>query len=285
MNIVVTGATGQLGKTFQSMHRDFPEATFHFCGRERLDITDYTQVETFFDSLVSIDVIINCAAYTAVDQAEQDIDACYEVNEKAVHNLAMIAKKHHALLIHYSTDYVYHSDTGNPLAEQAPTTPKGIYAKSKLAGEQTIKASSCDYFILRTSWVFSEYGHNFLKTMLRLGTERSSLNIVNDQWGAPTYTRDIVKATFSLIHHYVSMNTKNRVLNFCNKDTTHWQAYAAYIFNKKNILCDIHGIPTSDYPTAAERPPWSVLDITNIESLGISTRSWQEAVDECLSYL
>lgn len=285
MNIVVTGATGQLGKTFQSMHRDFPEATFHFCDRKRLDITDIAQVESFFESLASTDVIINCAAYTAVDQAEQDIEACYLVNEIAVQHLSMIAKKYEALLIHYSTDYVYHSDTDKPLTEEAPTTPKGIYAKSKLAGEQAITSMGCDYFILRTSWVFSEYGHNFLKTMLRLGAERHSLNIVNNQWGAPTYTRDIVKATFALISLYIKKHTKNQVLNFCNKSTTHWQAYTTYILDKKNIQCDIKGIPSSDYPTAAERPPWSVLDITKIESLGIATRSWQEAVDECLSYL
>jgi len=196
--IIVSGANGQLGKSFQKIVFDWQAYEFHFFDRESLDITDRKSIEKVFTEITP-DVFINCAAYTAVDQAETDRERAYAINAEALDFITSACIQHDALLIHYSSDYVYDNGVNIPMNESALASPKSIYAQSKRMGEEIIAQSPVNALVIRTSWVYSEFGHNFLKTMLRLGKEKSMLSIVNDQIGAPTYAADIATATMKII--------------------------------------------------------------------------------------
>ncbi len=286
--IMITGANGQLGRSFRKIAKGFNHYKFHFYTSKQLDITNGKAVNDEVEN-IRPQVLINCAAYTKVDDAEDHEEANWNVNVIATHNIARICKKHDVLLFHYSSDYVYHSLEGKKLNELAPTTPQGKYAAAKLRSEEVIDASSPRAIIMRTSWVYSEFGHNFLKTMLKLAESRSKLKVVNDQIGAPTYATDIAVTSMKIIEQIQSKKvslSKPEILNYAGDGETSWYDFAAFIFMTAGIKIKLKGIPSKDYPTKAARPKWSVLDMELIKSTyGIEPKFWKESVKDCLNVL
>ncbi len=288
ITVLVTGANGQLGQSFRKTANQFDNYDFHFYGVKELDITDGAAINKEVE-LINAKVFINCAAYTNVDDAEDNEEINWNVNVIATHNIARICKKHNVLLFHYSSDYVYHSVEGEKMDEQTPTTPQSKYAASKLRSEEVIDATSPRAIIMRTSWVYSEFGHNFLKTMLSLGKEGKDIKVVNDQIGAPTYATDIALTTLNIIEQIKRESiplTNPMIINYAGEGQTNWHGFAAYIFKCANIEVNLSGIPSVEYPTKALRPKWSVLDMTLIKStFGIAPKYWKESVKECIQIL
>lgn len=284
--IIVSGANGQIGKSFQKIVFDWQAYEFHFYDRENLDITNKKSLDDVFTTHRP-DVFINCAAYTAVDRAESERERAYAINAEALDFITGACISHDTLLVHFSSDYVYDNGMNVAMNEKSPTTPKSIYAQSKKMGEEVIAQSPVNAIIIRTSWVYSEFGHNFLKTMLKFGKEKSTLNIVNDQIGAPTYAGDIATAVMKMLKQSVADPIVGcQILNFSGEGKISWFDFASYIFEVAGIEIDIHPIPSSDYPTPATRPKWSVLDLTEIKSrYGIAPKYWKESVRECIYLL
>lgn len=279
MRILVTGANGQLGKCIQDLSSQVPYSShdFIFTDIHELNICISSDIETFLLS-EKPDVIINAAAYTAVDQAEEDVDAAYKINRDAVYNLAQLAQKHNIYLVHISTDYVFSGTSLHPYKPSDPTDPCSIYGKSKKAGEEAIFQSHGNATILRTSWLYSEYGKNFLKTMLHLGKERKKLNVVYDQIGAPTYAGDLAKAILSAIETQ-KQKKGVQVFHYANKGVTSWYDFAYTIFKYAKIPCTLDPILTSQYPAKAIRPAYSVFDLHETEqALKIEIPHWTESL-------
>jgi len=284
--ILVTGANGQIGKSFQKIVFDWQAYAFYFFDRETLDITDKAAVNNVFAE-VQPDVLINCAAYTAVDRAETERERAYGINAEALDFLTAACIKHKTLMIHYSTDYVYDNGMSVPMDEMTLVSPKSIYAQSKRMGEEIIDQSPAYARIIRTSWVYSEFGHNFVKTMLSLGKSRSSLSIVNDQIGAPTYASDIAHATMKIVEQDIDdYHPGCQILNYSGEGKISWFEFATFIFEEAEMDIHLLSIPSSDYVTDASRPKWSVLDMTKIKSrYGIAPKYWKESVKECIYLL
>lgn len=284
--IVVSGANGQLGKAFQKIVFDWQDYVFYFYDKASLDITSKESVENVF-SEDKPDVFINCAAYTAVDKAESERERAYSINAEALDFITAACIANGTLLIHYSSDYVYDNGTNTPMKEDSLTYPKSIYAQSKKMGEEIIAHSPVNAIIFRTSWIYSEFGNNFVKTMLKLGKEKSILNIVNDQIGTPTYAVDIATATMKILEQTEKGTIDGcEILNYSGEGQISWFDFAKYIFEEAEIDIDIHPIPSSNYPTPATRPKWSVLDMTKIKSkYGIAPKYWKESVKECIYLL
>ena len=258
LKILVTGANGQLGSEFQ-----FLEATsqheFTLVDINDLDITNVDAVQTYFKQH-SIDLILNCAAYTAVDKAEDEPEKAYAVNHLAVENLVKICSEHDIQLIHFSTDYVFNGENHKPYVETDPVEPMGVYGKSKRAGEEAILNAPISALIIRTSWLYSVFGNNFVRTMMRLGHERSELHVIYDQVGTPTNARDLAKASFACIDKTENWQNKQQVYHYSNEGVTSWYDFALAIFDKENITCQVKPILSKDFPTKAGRPHYSVLD-------------------------
>lgn len=287
MNIIVTGANGQLGNEFKELSKIHKTINFSFFSSQELDITDKDEVHKIFSSLQP-DVCFNCAAYTAVDKAESELDAAIKVNVNGPIFLAKACLAQNAILFHYSTDYVYHLDKTEPLSEQDITAPQGIYAKTKLEGEQKLIEILERHIILRTSWVYSTFGNNFVKTMIRLGKERDSLNIVSDQIGTPTYAKDIAETSMKILDSLVkqSQNSSWGIYNYSNEGVTNWCEFAQTIFKIESIDCSTTPITTEDFGAPAPRPKWSVLDKEKIKStFKIEIPHWKESLKECLKNL
>jgi len=288
IEVLVTGANGQLGQSFRKIANQHDKFAFHFYGLKELDITDGSAINKEIES-INPEVFINCAAYTNVDDAEDNEETNWTVNVIATHNIARICKKHNILLFHYSSDYVYHSIEGKKMDERTATTPQSKYAASKLRSEEVIDATSPRAIIMRTSWVYSEFRHNFLKTMLSLGKRGKDIKVVNDQIGAPTFATDIALTTLSIIEQveYGTVPLINPlIVNYAGEGQTNWHAYAAYIFKCANVEVNLAGIPSEEYPTKAIRPKWSVMDMTLIKStFGIAPKYWKESVKECIETL
>lgn len=277
--ILVTGANGQLGRSIQSLQDVYPQFQFIFAQRSDLDISDSANVQTFIEKSRP-DWIINCAAYTAVDKAESETELCYKINEEGPHILAQQAKKIGSSIIHISSDYVYHSNFGTPFNEDDLTNPQSIYAKSKLAGEIAVANACPKHYIIRTSWVYSEYGHNFVKTMIRLGQERDTLNVVCDQIGAPTYARDLADIILKIIQNN---NVPPGVYNVANGGQTSWYNFTRAIHQYNEIDCLVNPIRTEEYPTVAERPPYSMMNLSKIQqALHLEIRDWEDALQACV---
>lgn len=280
-NILVTGSQGQVGKAFKNIPKSNEDQWF-FTDRKTLDITNRSAVHDFFEDH-DIDIIINCAAYTAVDQAQNDVENCYLVNKKAVGNLAEACAKNNGVLVHISTDYVYNPNHNNPISEDELVNPDGAYAQSKFEGEKLALDLNPNTIIIRTSWVYDEQGNNFVNTMLRLGATREELNVVSDQIGSPTYAADIAAVILKILDNTESNQNYSGIYNFSNSGYISWYEFAKEIMSIAKLSCKINPIPSSAYPTPAKRPLNSRLDKSKINStFGIELKSWKESLKTCL---
>ncbi|WP_417551900.1 dTDP-4-dehydrorhamnose reductase [Marinomonas fungiae] len=290
MRILLTGKNGQLGRCFQDVVAVSAHELFA-CNSSELDITNADQVAAMVAE-VKPDVIVNAAAYTAVDNAEQDQAQAYAVNEQGVANLAKAAEALGVPVIHVSTDYVFDGQAVAPYKPSDETAPQGVYGASKLAGEQALAAICTRYIVLRTAWVFSEYGNNFVKTMLRLGNEREALNVVADQYGCPTYAGDLAKAILQLCDRYqATQELAWGIHHYCGDLPTSWHGFARTIFFKGHQAGLLENIPqltaisSEQYPTPAKRPEYSVLSTATLEALGVEPSGWLQALDAVMSKL
>lgn len=280
--ILVTGANGQLGKELQTLAEQFVIFDFIFLTREDLSIHDKTAVDAVFDQYVP-QYCINCAAYTAVDKAETDRENAFLVNAEGTANLAAASKKYNTRFIHISTDYVFDGNGTSPYAVDAPTGPQSVYGASKLEGERKAQANNDQSMIIRTSWVYSEFGKNFVKTMLRLMSEKPEINVVSDQVGSPTYAADLAKAIMQIIS---SGDWHAGIYHYSNTGITSWFGFASAIREISNSNCIVNPIPGSAYPTPAKRPSYSAMDLSKIgEVYGIRPPEWKESLRICISAL
>jgi len=287
MRILVIGKDGQLGMSIQSLVIGAEQDdNFVFVGREGLDLSNSNSIDHYFEVNDRFDAIINCAAYTAVDKAEDEPVLADQINHLAVAQLAQIAKTQQAKLIHISTDYVFDGESGEPYVETEQTNPINIYGETKLAGELAVReVMPINAIIIRTSWVYSEYGNNFVKTMLRLGKERSDISVVNDQIGSPTYAYDLAKAIFTIIKswNYRYQESKTEVYHYSNDGEISWFDFAKEIFNISNIACSISPISTGQYLTPAKRPKNTVMSKDKItKEIGVNIVPWRQSLKRCL---
>lgn len=275
-NILVTGAGGQLGCELRKIGFSPLDEVF-FTDVAELDITDKEAVESYV-SRNDIDTIVNCAAYTAVDKAEEEPDKAELINAKAVENLAEVADKEGCLLVHISTDYVFDGMASEPYTEKSLVNPQTVYGRTKLAGERAIKKSGCLAIVIRTAWLYSEYGTNFVKTVLRLAKEKGELNVVADQVGTPTYAADLAAA----IAHILAddcVADKTGIYHFSNEGVCSWYDFAQEIVRLSGEPCKVNALKTADYPSKAHRPAYSVLDKTKIKrEFGVVVPEWKEAL-------
>ena len=275
MVILVTGASGQLGQSIQFIASNYADCKFIFASSQDLDITNQEHVNHFFD-INKIDFCINAAAYTAVDKAETETEKAVSINVLGPKNLAMVCQKNNVKLIHVSTDFVFDGASSKPYLETDATNPLGVYGKTKLDGEQAVIDNMKEYFIIRTSWVYSQFGNNFRNTMLRLASERDSLSIVSDQIGSPTNAVDLAKALLSIVQ---SNSSKYGIYNFSNEGIASWYDFASEIFKINKIDIEVNPIPTEAFPTPAKRPKYSLLDKSKIKNtFGIEIKTWQESL-------
>ena len=283
-NVLVTGANGQLGNEMRRLGSVSPN-NYIYTDVAELDITDKAAVAEFV-AANKVDVIVNCAAYTNVDKAEDDEATAELINATAVANLAEAVKAVNGTLIHVSTDYVFGTDGNTPRTEDMPTNPLGVYGVTKLHGEQAIANSGCKALIFRTAWLYSEFGNNFLKTMLRLTSERPALNVVFDQVGSPTYALDLAVLIFSIIE-YGAYEGNEGIYHFSNEGVCSWYDFAREIAHVAgNTHCEICPCLSSEYPSKVLRPSYSVLDKGKIRrTFGTTIPHWTESVERCINKL
>lgn len=282
--ILVTGANGQLGSELQALSIQYPFHQFLWTDRDELMIQDEAAVTAYFQ-LHSIQYCINCAAYTAVDKAETDAETAQLINGYAPGVLAKACAAARARMIHISTDYVFDGTAKEPYAEDANTHPVSVYGATKLAGEQAAFAQLPELILIRTSWVYSVYGHNFVKTMLRLMAERTELKVVNDQWGAPTYAADLAKVIMDIIEGVEQQKWpwKSGIYHYANEGAITWYHFAEAIAQISKSACTVLPIPTTDYPTQATRPAYSVFNKEKIKSTyQIYIPHWRSSLEACL---
>ena len=283
-NVLVTGANGQLGNEMRRLGSISPN-NYIFTDVAELDITDKAAVAQFV-ATNSVDVIVNCAAYTNVDKAEDDQATAELINATAVANLAEAVKAVDGTLIHVSTDYVFGTDGNTPRTEDMPTAPLGVYGVTKLHGEQAIAASGCKALIFRTAWLYSEFGNNFLKTMLRLTAERPALNVVFDQVGTPTYAGDLAVLIFSIIE-YGTYEGNEGIYHFSNEGVCSWYDFATEIAAAAgHTECRINPCHSDEFPSKVTRPPYSVLDKTKVKrTFDVEIPHWRESMIHCINRL
>jgi len=287
-NILVTGSNGQLGKSLQVEANNHLKYNIVFANREVLDLSETENIDAYFEQN-KFDIIINCAAHTAVDKAESEFELANAINHLAVKKLAEVAKQQHAKLIHISTDYVFNGQQHRPYIETDEVDPQGVYGATKLAGEQAVlQTLSENALIIRTSWVYSEFGNNFVKTMVKLGTERDSLGVIYDQVGTPTYAGDLAKVIMRIVGHksFSEAIFTSQIYHYSNEGVCSWYDFAKAIFQYENIQCDVSAIETKDYPTPAKRPHYSVLNKAKIkQTYTIEIPYWKDALQRCLCAL
>ena len=282
--ILVTGGNGQLGKELRELSPVYSQFEFFFLTREDMPIDQFELVRTYFNTLKPA-YCINCAAYTAVDKAESEKDLAFQINGEAVGVLAAVCKQQNTKFIHLSTDYVFNGEGAYPYTENFPTDPINVYGASKLEGENEATQLNPGSIIIRTSWVYSSFGKNFVKTMMRLMNEKDEVKVVNDQIGSPTYAADIADVILRIIANTQSQPStwKPGLYNFTNEGILSWYEFALAIKEITGSACDIRPVPTSDYPTAAKRPAYSVLDKTKIqENFGIQLKDWKKSLAICI---
>jgi dTDP-4-dehydrorhamnose reductase len=293
MRILITGKNGQLGKSIHKLVNTDTRTgnnqnvnDFIFVGRGELDLSSESNISHYFNNNDKFDIIINCAAYTQVDKAEQEVELANQINHLAVKQLASIASKQQARLIHISTDYVFDGGSDKPYIETDVTNPINVYGKTKLAGEQVLQEiMPTDAIIIRTSWVYSEYGNNFVKTMLRLGKERDELNIVNDQIGSPTYATDLASVILEIIKNKElrEMDQMTQIYHYSNEGEISWYDFTKEIFKISKINCRVNPINTKQYPTPAKRPVNSMMDKDKIYGkLKMHHLNWRTSLAKAL---
>ncbi len=279
-NILVTGANGQLGSEIRKIGFSLLDEVFYTDVAE-LDITNYTAVEKFIQ-LHEIDTIVNCAAYAAVDKAEQEPEKAMQINASAVANLAKVAAKEDCLLIHISTDYVFDGTADKPYTEKDKPCPASVYGKTKFAGEQEVLKSGCLYIIIRTAWLYSTFGNNFVKTILRLADEKPEINVVNDQIGSPTYAEDLARVIAAIMENDDRIEYKG-IYHFSNEGICSWYDFASEIVRLSGKTCRVNPVTTAEYSSRTPRPAWSVLDKTKIKhTFGVDVPDWKSSLERML---
>ncbi len=283
--ILVTGGNGQLGTCLQDIQKNYPAFKFIFTDVDTLDLCQAEAVKEFV-TVHKVDYLINCAAYTAVDKAEDEEALALKINRDAVKNLAEAASQAGAKVLHVSTDYVFDGTSYLPYSESDPTCPVSVYGYTKLAGEEVLLQTCPASVVVRTSWLYSEHGNNFLKTMLRLGKERPELNVIFDQAGTPTYAGDLAKSLVSIIREAEKGNFHPGIYHFSNEGVCSWYDFAVQIMEVSGTCCKVIPIETKEYPTRARRPHYSVLNKTKIKlDYGISIPHWIESLRICYNKL
>ena len=282
MNILVTGCNGQLGSEMQLLEKENPQHTFFNTDVEELDITDQDAIEKFV-AYNGIDGIVNCAAYTAVDKAEANEELCTRLNAEAPAYLAAAVGRRGGWMIQISTDYVFDGTKHTPYTEDDDTCPNSVYGKTKLVGELNVQKLCENSMIIRTAWLYSTFGNNFVKTMIRLGKEKPELGVIFDQIGTPTYARDLAVAIFAAVNKGIVPG----VYHFSNEGVISWYDFTKAIHRIAGInTCHVRPLHTAEYPTPAKRPHYSVLDKTKIKStFGIEVPYWEESLRECIEKL
>ncbi|MDY0084621.1 MAG: dTDP-4-dehydrorhamnose reductase [Bacteroidales bacterium] len=281
MNILITGSNGQLGKEFQKIAQTDRKHVWYFTDMDELDITNPTQLKHYLNA-ENIEVCINCAAYTAVDKAEDDAEKAQMLNAQAPAFLAEACKSANTLLIHISTDYVFSGKHYKPYTEDHPVAPASTYAQGKADGERNIMLSGANYMIIRTSWLYSKNGNNFVKTMIRLGKEKESINVVADQIGSPTYAFDLA-ATILLMVENQDENSVNQIYHFSNEGAISWYDFAMAIMELEKLDCKVNPIESKDYPVKTVRPFYSVMNKAKIKStFNITVPYWRNSLKKCL---
>lgn len=284
MNVLITGANGQLGNEMRLLSKDSKNDSYFFTDVAELDITNLVNIRAFVEQN-NIDVIVNCAAYTNVDKAEDDVELCDLINNKAVENLAIVAKEYDCTLIHVSTDYVFLGDGNLPCTEEQTTSPLGVYGKTKLAGEDAIRKVGCKYLIFRTAWLYSEFGNNFVKTMLRLTSEKDSLKVVFDQVGSPTYAGDLANLIFSIMEKKQHERHQG-IYHFSNEGVCSWYDFTKEISSIAGTQCDIQPCYSSEFPSKVTRPSFSVLDKAKVKSdFQYVIPYWKDSLIKCINKL
>lgn len=281
-NILITGANGQLGNEMRVLSEENKEYTYFFTDVAELDICNGQAVMDFVKAN-HIQVIVNCAAYTAVDKAEENIEFCTKLNADAVGYLAKAAEANQAEFIQISTDYVFDGTAHTPYRETEPTCPNSVYGSTKLAGEQNALTLCSRAMVIRTAWLYSTFGNNFVKTMIRLGKERDSLGVIFDQIGTPTYARDLARAIYAAIRQGVTPG----VYHFSNEGVCSWYDFTKAIHRLAGIKdCKVNPLHTEEYPTPAKRPHYSVLDKTKIKNTyHIEIPYWMDSLQSCIAQL
>ncbi|MDP4239740.1 MAG: dTDP-4-dehydrorhamnose reductase [Bacteroidota bacterium] len=280
--ILVTGSHGQLGNEMQQAAKRFPDFNYIYTDIEDLDICDKVALQAFVKAN-KVNIIVNCAAYTAVDKAEDDVELCYRINRDAVQNLGEVAYENGLKVVHVSTDYVFDGTNYMPYTEDQPVCPATVYGKSKLAGEQALLGSCNQIVILRTAWLYSSFGNNFVKTMMKLGIERDSINVVFDQIGSPTYAADLADTILKVLSHETFVPG---IYHFSDEGVCSWYDFTKTIHRIAGITCDVRPIDTKDYPARTPRPQYSVLNKAKIKTTyGIVIPHWEDSLVKCIEIL
>ncbi len=281
-NILITGSKGQLGNEMQLVAKRVPELKFHFTDVDELDITNVEAIENFVTGN-NINFIVNCAAYTAVDKAETEFVLCNKINAKAVKNIAEVAVKHDISIIHVSTDYVFNGENSKPYTEDDEVCPVSVYGKSKLEGEKLLFETMPEAIVIRTSWLYSSFGNNFVKTMMKLGVERDSLNVIFDQVGTPTYAADLAEAIVTILK---SEKFTPGIFHFSNEGVCSWYDFALKIHQMAGIKCNVNPIESKEYHFPTPRPHYSVLNKSKIKkTYNIIIPHWETSLAKCIELL
>ncbi len=280
--ILITGASGQLGCEFRQLEKSFSDYSFFYADRAELDITNSTELKNYLETN-SINILINCAAYTAVDKAEEEIELSQKINALAPRDISLVCNQLGVHFIHYSTDYVFDGTSEVPYKEDDRKRPISQYGKSKSQGEDFIVENSQSYTIIRTAWVYSSFGQNFLKTMIRLGNQKSELSIVDDQLGSPTYAADLAQITLDILPQLVG---RKEILHISNEGRVSWAGFAREIFKKLKIECSVKPITTEEFGARAPRPQYSLLDKSRLKNVfKRDIDNWDDALGRCMEKL
>ena len=287
MNILITGSNGQLGSEIKDLVTNYKNFNFFFMDLPELNVCKSGELNTFIVDQ-NINTVINCAAYTAVDKAEKDEHTAQKVNSEGVLNLVNALKKVNGKLIHISTDYVFDGNHSQPYKESDPVSPVGVYGETKRAGELAVLNSSIDALVIRTSWMYSVYGNNFLKTMLKLGHDKDELGVIFDQVGTPTNASDLAKTCLDILAYSkeANINSKGNLYHYSNEGVSSWYDFASAIMELGSLDCKVRPIETKDYPTPAKRPHYSVLNKSKIKiDFNIQIPNWRDSLDKCIEKL
>lgn len=285
MKVLITGSNGQLGSEIKELAASYKNLDLIFKDLPELDICNFNLLQTFIIDY-NINAVINCAAYTEVDKAEQNIEIAKDVNSNGVLNLINALMNVNGKLIHISTDYVFNGNHFKPYKELDSVSPIGVYGETKREGELAVIDSNLDAIVIRTSWLYSLYGNNFVKTMFRLGSEKKTVDVVSDQIGSPTYAKDLAKVCLDILctESKENISNKGRIYHYSNEGITTWFDFAKSITELANISCQVNSIETKDYPSKAERPYYSVLNKTKIKAdFGIEIPYWRDSLKDCIN--